>query len=155
MQMSQLHPCSSCSRHVKKTEAACPFCGAALALAVVPARAKPTTRMGRGATFAFGAAVATSVAACSSPTVPASTDANTSIDSGVSPLYGGPPDDAGADGGLQAMYGGPPDTGVDAATPEVDSGGPVPAYGGPFPSDDAATAQDAGGAAPLYGAPPE
>jgi hypothetical protein len=143
--MSQLHPCPSCARHVKKAESACPFCGAAIALAGVAPRARPTQRMGRAATFAFSAAVGMSVTACGGTTP--GPDANTSIDSGVSPLYGGPPDDAGSDGGLVAMYGGPPvDSGVG-----VDSGGPAPAYGAP--PDDAGT-QDSGAGAALYGAPP-
>jgi hypothetical protein len=151
--MSQLHPCPACARHVKRSETSCPFCSASIALEGVAARARPTQRMGRAATFAFGAAVATSLAACSGATTPTGTDANTSIDSGVSPLYGGPPDadatDAGTDtGGPGPMYGAPPiDSGVDA-------GGPAPAYGGPFPGDDAGQEDAGGGGAPLYGAPP-
>lgn len=163
--MSQLHPCPSCARHVKKAEAVCPFCGTSISLSGVAPRTRPTQRMGRAATFAFGAAVATSLAACGGGTTPTGTDANTSIDSGVSPLYGGPPDADGTDGGGGAMYGGPPgDAGTDSGGPApaygappddagVDSGGPAPAYGGPIPADDAG--QDAGGgSAPLYGAPP-
>jgi hypothetical protein len=142
---------------VKKAETACPFCGASISLEGAPSRARPTQRMGRAATFAFGAAVATSLAACSGATTPTGTDANTSIDSGVSPLYGGPPEDggivpatdAGTDGGAAPAYGAPPeDAGVDAA------GGPVPAYGGPFPLEDAGQEDSGGGVAPLYGGAP-
>ena len=141
--MSQLHPCPSCARHVKKSETDCPFCGSAISLAGAPGRARPTQRMGRAATFAFG--VATSLAACGGTPAPTGTDANTSIDSGVVPLYGGPPVDAGGDtGGPGPLYGGPP---VDAG---ADAGGPGPMYGGP-PVD---AGIDTGSPAAAYGAPP-
>ena len=55
--MSQLTPCPECQRHVRKTEARCPFCDSALSLADVPAPALPRRRMSRAATFAFGAGV--------------------------------------------------------------------------------------------------
>lgn len=148
--MSQLLPCPSCARHVRQSEQGCPFCGASLALESVE-RAAPG-RLGRAAMFAFGAAMATSVAACGGGSTPAN-------DSGPAPLYGGPPDssmmvdtgtpvdsgsdvDSGTDGGPVAMYGGPP---VDAGD-QTDTGGPAPAYGAP--------AIDAGGPAPAYGAAP-
>lgn len=140
--MSQLLPCPSCARHVRQTETGCPFCGAAVSLADVPARALPGQRLGRAATFAFGVAIATSVSACggtSSPGDDAGTDAN------FVPLYGAP-NDAGYDAGALAMYGGPPgDAGSDA-------GGPGPLYGAP--AFDAGDQNDAGGPAPAYGATP-
>lgn len=136
--MSQLLPCPSCSRHVRQTETGCPFCGAAVALAEVPARPVPARRLGRAATFAFGAAIATSVSACGSTTTPGE-------DSGIAPAYGAPADSGMVeDSGLVAMYGGPP---VDAGN---DTGGPGPLYGAP--AFDAGS--DAGGPAPAYGAVP-
>lgn len=140
--MSSLLPCPSCARHVRQTESGCPFCGAALALDEVPARPMPTQRLGRAATFAFGAAIATSVAACGGGSNPGN-------DSGIAPAYGAPADtgvqaDTGNDAGMLAMYGGPPQ---DAGT---DVGSPGPLYGAP-PQD---AGSDAGGPAPAYGAVP-
>ncbi len=134
--MSQLLPCPSCARHVRQTESGCPFCGSALALADAAQRTMPTQRLGRAATFAFGAAIATSVAACGGGTTPGN-------DSGIAPAYGAPAD-SGIDSGMLAMYGGPP---PDAGQ---DTGGPGPLYGAP--AFDAG--QDGGGPAPAYGAVP-
>lgn len=134
--MSQLLPCPSCARHVRQTESGCPFCGTSLDLASIAPRGLPAQRLGRAATFAFGAAMATSVAACGGGPGPGTND------SGVAPLYGAP-SDMGApanDANMLAMYGGPPN----------DSGGPGPLYGAP--TFDAGT--DAGGPAPAYGAVP-
>jgi hypothetical protein len=135
--MTQLLPCPSCARHVRQTETGCPFCGTSLSLADVPGRAVPTQRLARAATFAFGAAIATSVAACGGGTTPGN-DAG-----GVVPLYGAP-NDAGYDASTLAMYGGPT---IDAGS---DAGGPGPLYGAP--TIDAGS--DAGGPAPAYGAVP-
>ena len=138
--MSQLLPCPSCARHVRQSESACPFCETALSLEDVPARAMPTQRLGRAATFAFGAAMATSVAACGTANTPGDAD-----NPGDRPDANVAMNDAGTDGGLVAAYGGPPiDAGTDAAF--------VGMYGGPPPMD-AGPAPDAWGAA-LYGAPP-
>ena len=70
-----LHPCSSCARHVRVTDARCPFCGRArVALSIA------------GAT-AIAVAVAATAAACASQAPPIA-------------AYGGPPvsvPDAGVD----------------------------------------------------------
>ncbi|HEY4105703.1 MAG TPA: hypothetical protein VGM44_17510, partial [Polyangiaceae bacterium] len=65
--MSHLVPCPECSRHVRAAETECPFCAQPLDLAGTPEPALPKTRLGRAATFAFGAtlASATALAACS------------------------------------------------------------------------------------------
>jgi hypothetical protein len=83
-------------------------------------------RLGRAAIFAFGAAMATNVAACSMSTTPgpdaaAASDAGTdavapSPDAGVFPPYGAPPEDAGPPaedtgpdtGTFVGAYGAPP-----------------------------------------------
>src|SRR6185503_7936673 len=64
--MSDLFPCPSCARHVRRFESACPFCDAALSLEVLPAPLLPQRRLSRAATFAFGATLASaaSLAAC-------------------------------------------------------------------------------------------
>ena len=175
--MSALHPCTSCGRHVRVTERACPFCSAVLSLAHVAARTTPTQRLGRAATFAFGAAVATSVAACSQATTlpddaaggdSALRDAAIGNDAGPDAHF----NDAGTDahfGTFDAGYGGAPHDAapwIDAASndaavvfdPCADAG-VFAAYGAAPPCDtgpasvDASMADDVWGAA-LYGAPP-
>lgn len=128
-------PCPSCRRHVRAA-AACPFCSASLP---VELRAVPqtSTRLGRGALFAF----AVSVAACGGSTESDKTVTDTGASSGDT---GTPTDTAMVDdtGGPVAAYGGPPDTGSadtgtasdSAADTFKDDGGPAPAYGLP-PSD--------------------
>jgi hypothetical protein len=146
--MSQLTPCPECQRHVRKTEARCPFCDSALSLAHVPAPVLPRARMGRAATFAFGASVvgATALVGC------------TLEDPGGNvAVYGAPP--AGGAGGSSsggssyagsAVYGSPP-----AGSPSVggvggsaDGGAASALYGG-APADGGS---DAGGAPPNAGA---
>jgi hypothetical protein len=64
--MNQLIPCPGCHRHVRQAETSCPFCSAALSFADAPAPVLPRTRLGRAATFAFGATLvgATALVAC-------------------------------------------------------------------------------------------
>jgi hypothetical protein len=64
--MNQLVPCPSCARHVRQSESACPFCSVELALGNVSPAALPRVRLGRAATFAFGASLvgAASLVAC-------------------------------------------------------------------------------------------
>jgi hypothetical protein len=52
----KLTPCGECSRHVKASEAACPFCGAAMVAAPVPI--VPFRRMAAAAAVASVAALA-------------------------------------------------------------------------------------------------
>lgn len=145
-----LIPCTSCARHVRATESACPFCAAALPLSARSVqRALPKARLGRAATFAFGAAaLAVGAAACGD-------------DDGDDTT---PTADLGTDGGSVVQ-----DLGRDSATPdedlgtetdlgtagdlgtEEDLGGVGPLYGGP-PVD--AGEPDLGGVAPAYGIPP-
>ncbi len=56
--MSDLVPCPSCRRHVRKHESACPFCSTELSLTHLPPPVLPRTRLGRAATFTFGATLA-------------------------------------------------------------------------------------------------
>lgn len=152
-----LVPCPSCNRHVRATEAACPFCASALPHDLEE-RAVPgtTRRLSRAAAFVFGASLA--ISACSSEVSQGETAGSTSggdsgggntpdDDGGAQALYGDPaPQDAGPDddGGGMAKYGGPPppqDGGPD------DDGGGQAEYGGPPP-------EDGGTPEPLYGSPP-
>lgn len=134
--MTQLVPCPDCHRHVRKTETRCPFCAATVSLAHVPEPALPSRRLGRAATFAFGATLvgATSLASCSDDDPGPGTA-----------IYGGPPAagaggdsfepggggssaggaDAQPDGGMTAIYGAPPGGGAGGADQEVGGNGPV------------------------------
>src|SRR5687767_7263790 len=64
--MTHLVPCPGCGRHVRVTESACPFCNVGLSLANTPPPVLPTIRLGRAATFAFGATLlgATAIVGC-------------------------------------------------------------------------------------------
>ncbi len=136
-----LIPCPACSRHVRATETACPFCATSLVSASLLSTAVSPPiigeRLGRAALFAFGAAMATNAIGCGTAVAPedaaqvapadGGTDAPANPDSGFFPPYGTPPVDGGHDSGLAAAYGAPP--------------------------HDANVAEDGGNAA-LYGAPP-
>lgn len=130
-----LVPCAMCARHVRASEAACPFCRSPIAVA--PPRAMPTQRLGRAATFAFGAAIATSAIGCGTSTTPE--DAGTDAYFGTfDAAYGGPPHDgsvapdtfAAPDAGVSPPYGAPPDDGGPDDT-GPDAGNLAGAYGGP------------------------
>jgi hypothetical protein len=103
--VSELHPCPECQRHIRKSETICPFCGEGVSLAHLPAHALPRQRMGRAATFAFGASVVgvTTLVACS--------DGSDDVGNGMA-VYGAPAagtSGAATDGGSgTAIYGGPP-----------------------------------------------
>lgn len=159
--MSELTPCPECQRHVRKTETRCPFCGEAVSLAHLPSPALPRRRLGRAATFAFGASVvgATAFVGCSdgsdvgAPVAvygapPAGASTGGSFGGGL--LYGSPPSGGTFDeGGTTAgpVYGAPAagagneDSGGNGGAPAADGGA------GGTPSTD-------GGALAIYGGPP-
>jgi hypothetical protein len=153
-----LTPCSSCSRHVRRTERACPFCGSTLVLAAAPLRVVGE-RLGRAAIFSIGAAAITSVGGCgakselsigSPPTV--QTDAAIAHDMGqIFSSYGGPTPvhDAGAP---STHYGGPPHDAAFAVEDDVGAVGVL--YGGPELTPDGGADVDAGCSNADYGAPP-
>jgi hypothetical protein len=60
MTAAHLRPCPGCSRHVRVSEGACPFCGVLLepAFHVAPAPVGPSKRLSRAALFAFGTGAA-------------------------------------------------------------------------------------------------
>jgi len=141
----RLLPCPGCSRHVRVVESLCPFCGEALPLAYQSAgpAVVPSTRLGRAAQIAFGAAVAGVVA------VTGCGDDGTGSDTGTGDT--GVVDTGTGDTGTSDT--GTADGGGDAA---MDTGGPAPAYGAPAdvgPADSGPP--DDGSSMALYGAPPE
>jgi hypothetical protein len=108
--MAALIPCAGCARHVRSDESECPFCARPLDAACEEAEApRPARRLGRAATFAFGAALAASAAGCSE-SHDGRRDSGTPRDAGpdsgaIAPPYGAPPDDGGAP---MPLYGGAP-----------------------------------------------
>ena len=108
MTRPHLAPCVSCARHVRVTEDACPFCGAALAASLresAPPRG-PAVRLGRAALLAFSALGTTG-------TLSATPDCSSSS---IAPPYGifpQPEQDAGEDGSDGGAAHDPLDSGVD------------------------------------------
>ena len=112
-----LVPCSGCARHVRVTEARCPFCEAAVRVPEVLPR-DPSSRLGRAAIFAFGTSTAVLVGTL-----------------------------AGCSGGPAAIYGGPPTTVAPPSTgsgpqipstitpPPPDTSTIYAPYGAPHPPD--------------------
>lgn len=169
--MTQLIPCPTCHRHIRQTEVACPFCDAALSLGDVPPPLLPRARLGRAATFAFGASVvsATTFVGCGDDVTVAPPYGGVPVaGSAGSAIYGGPPVAGMGNGGSaghgmggsagSASYGGPPvagtggvaggsagGTGGRAAGGEASGGASGEASGG---------ASDAGGLTAIYGGPP-
>ena len=125
---AHLRPCPGCSRHIRVSEGACPFCSAALDARsqASPAPVGPSKRLSRAALFAFGtgAAVLSPVAA---------------IDCGelaTQPLYGGAfPEDAGQNIDAGQTMAAPP---YGISPPPDDAGQTMaaPPYGQVPPPDD-------------------
>jgi len=113
--MSHLAPCPSCNRHVRVSDAACPFCGTAIVTAAdVASRNGMRGRLGRAALFAAGATLM-GMSACSDPKCAECTAGVAGMSGGGA---GGGDGSAGADGGM------------DAVSP---SDGPVAIYSAVFP----------------------
>jgi hypothetical protein len=154
---SKLLVCPSCERHVRVTDAACPFCGLALPIELRASLAlrSPTKRLGRAALYALGMGTLSLAAACGGTVETlgdgGSGDGGTSAEAGDGgteacfcppyglPAYGGSPIDAQQDGiTIGPAYGAP----VDAAFPDAGD-------------DDASDAEETEGSIfPHYGAPP-
>ncbi|HEY2512996.1 MAG TPA: hypothetical protein VGI39_19145 [Polyangiaceae bacterium] len=143
--------CPNCSRHVRATELACPFCDAALsdAFRATPAPVPPAVRLARAALVALGAGAVVATAACGGAT---SVGGPNSTEDGGGDSASSPPDE----GGVVAVYGAPPvrDAGQDSGV------GIAPPYGiapPPPPEDAEAPPHDAGTDAIIvvpYGLPP-
>ncbi|MFO0664129.1 MAG: hypothetical protein U0174_09260 [Polyangiaceae bacterium] len=131
-----LVPCPSCGRHVKASDAACPFCAG-----IMPQKAALTGRtLGVRAAMFFGASAV--VVACGGKTECTDdrtdcTSSSSSTSSSGAPVYGAPvamygapaPGDAGSD----ATGDGGSDASSDATVNDATSDAPVAAYGGPGP----------------------
>lgn len=166
--MSQLVPCPGCERHVRLTEANCPFCGRdvdakALGAAYAPRRNNVNAGIKRAALFALGTGMA---AACGgktddtgNDTQPVASSTTDDTPSAVA-IYGAPvpptststTDDTNTkpEPTAQPLYGAPIAT-IDETTDEDDTTEIMaqPEYGAPIPTFDFPT-QDVA----IYGAPP-
>lgn len=115
-----LRECTSCQRHVKRTDTACPFCGEAMTPAAAPVAPLPRARLGRAALVALGASALTM--GCDEP--------------GPRAVYGGPPVEmveAGAPKVDPSAAPTTPPTPTTSATtpPPPDTNRLAPAYGAP------------------------
>jgi hypothetical protein len=106
-----LVPCPACARHVRVSEATCPFCATAMPEAPAPV---PGTnqRLSRAAAYAFTATVAAAaggalVACSSSSTAVALYGAPAVIDGGDGSTNDAADDAPDDTGGGQALYGAP------------------------------------------------
>jgi len=118
MSRSHLRACPSCARHVRVSEASCPFCATALsdAFRATPPAQPPGVRLTRAALFAFGTGtLAVAAGGCSDGTT-------------ATPFYGASPIEVTSDAGDagpsvgEALYGAPPI--------EQDASGPLGEDGG-------------------------
>lgn len=139
--MSDLVPCPACDRHVRKHESACPFCSVELSLQHLPPAALPRSRLGRAATFAFGATLAgAALVACGG-------ESEQGKKGGGGGSAGGSATGGNATGGSNAAAGNAMGGNVAQpyGVPPLGGSGQVPPYGTP-PSE--------GGGTPIYGAAP-
>ena len=129
MSLNQLVPCDGCTRHVRRTEAACPFCGLASPLAsassVTP---EPPARLSRAGILAFVASVGAGACSSAQPVPTALYEAPTA------------PQTPAADSGTPA---------TPVATPE-----PTPATPDASTAATTPTRPDPGSMMLRYGAPP-
>lgn len=145
--MNDLVLCTSCSRHVRRAEERCPFCGTALSEEVRRARPRVAPPgLSRAKLYAFHAAVVTSVAAaaCGGSTTATPGDAGNPADarSSDAPSSDGQAvadaasDGAGADATVDSSTAA--DSGADTSITDAGAdrdgwGPPPPPYGCVFP----------------------
>src|SRR4051812_20400235 len=161
--MSHLVPCPQCSRHVRVAESSCPFCGSALELSAVAAPQLPRTRLGRAATFAFGASIvgATALVSCGGDDTSTGGDAAAgaagATGSGGASATGGAGGDstdaATGSGGADATGGAGGDSTGGAGGDNAAGSGGIGVLYGAVPADSGSKG-DGGGPVPVYGAPP-
>ena len=117
--MAQLVPCPDCHRHVRASDAGCPFCGRDLGDLPPPPRYEPgrLRGLGRAALFALGATLGATAPGCSvalygAPSPPDAGPGPDAMPEDAAPAafdaaYGGPPFDAGPDEDAGPVDGGP------------------------------------------------
>jgi hypothetical protein len=141
---------------VRQTETECPFCRASLSLGHVPPHALPLTRLGRAATFAFGATLVAGAA-----TLVGCSDNEEGKKGGGGGTGGNPSAGQHTGGSAQPVYGAPaagtgPDTtgGTPGTGGTVSDGGGAMALYGAVPAGGTENTGGTGGGVPLYGAAP-
>lgn len=145
----RLLPCPSCNRHIRVSEAQCPFCAGAVPVGFGGGaqRARPAPRLSRAALFTLGSLAVTPVACVGESTDEDQEDADEDADEDEG--AGGAATAAGGENS-QAVYGAPVDGGsANSSGGESSSGGDTsqPEYGAP-----ASTGGDQ--QVPIYGAAP-
>ncbi|HVW26688.1 MAG TPA: hypothetical protein VHC69_15075 [Polyangiaceae bacterium] len=179
--MSSLVSCAACRRHIRRSEATCPFCGVGVTseVAGAPEPMMPPGRLSRAALMAFAAA-AVGTTACSSAPAPmyglAETGGFTNENGGTGSggaansggasavaLYGAPAAGFANAGGAVNAGGTAGTAGTNAGgktasggtTNEADAGDGGPASGGVSGAGGATFAPLYGAPAPHYGVPPK
>ena len=166
--MSNLVPCPSCRRHVRKHESACPFCSTELALAHLPPPVLPRTRLGRAATFTFGATLAgAALIACGGESEEGKPGGGGQSAGGTAGQAGSATGGSNSMGGLAQPYGVPPLGGAGFGNFAGSGGQSTAGSGGQNTAGsggqntagvggqtDAGSGGQGGGVAPPYGIPP-
>jgi hypothetical protein len=152
-----LAPCTSCRRHVRTTETACPFCGAALdavqlGRGVVPGT---TQRLSRAAAFVFGATLVAGPSACSGDTEnPTGASAAASGAGAAGSGGAGASGSTSGDGGSGGPVYGSPAVGGGGGSGEGGAGGSLGGAGGVGGVAGAGGSGEGGNIQPPYGAAP-
>lgn len=82
--MERFRTCDECSRHVRASEAKCPFCGHALAAAPLMPVPRAPAQLSRAQRIALVAAVAGGIAACGDDSPPPSSGPHAGASAGTS-----------------------------------------------------------------------
>ena len=127
--MSTLTPCPSCNRHVRVSDATCPFCGSAVIVAPAAVSAPVLRgRLGRAALFAAGAALM-GIGACTD-----SKCAHLTCGAGMAGMNAGGTGGTTGAGGTTGTVGTTGAAGNDAGTDAIlPTDGPVAIYSAVFP----------------------
>ena len=132
-----LAPCTSCRRHVRADEPACPFCGGTLGEATnraVP-RAPRVAILFAGALGIAGCSASddgSTVAMYGAPMSDSASVETSNADTSMGSLYGGPPVDSAVQDTNAPKDTAVADTAKDAAADVADTFSPVPPYGAPL-----------------------
>jgi len=135
---AHLVACPACARHVRASEAVCPFCASAVpdAMRASTPRRPPTERLSRAAMYAFGVGGLAVAAACCSSSTKTPDDSGAGHDAevydalsaahyGGTPLYGAPGQPL-PDAGDQGDATGAADAGIDSPMGQAAYGGFIP-----------------------------
>jgi hypothetical protein len=140
MTRPHLCPCPGCSRHVRVSDATCPFCSATLdaSFRASPRPVAPSVRLSRAALVAFGSGTLSLAAACGGATTGVVGPTDAGPDTGVTAAQDSGEEDSGfiigtAYGAVIPEDSGAPDTGTTQETQDAGTDAPdiQPPYGAP------------------------